>query len=658
MADEQDRGRPEQPHEAQEPESKLDAALGAFKPRKEGADTSSVSESGRPRLNWDPVTDTGSSGATDTQPRSSTPPRSSFQFDLGSALARLGGADRSLPTEVDPTDDPDDSTAALPVRSPAGDRPGDDLPTRRPPGGASSDEAPDPLPTRTPRAMTPPSGAAPVVDRLPTRTPRPPESTPAPADAPLPEAERPAARQSSERSVFEEASPPPTLPATNSPSPRRQYSAGQTRPMVPAGDADGLPTLPASVPTAPPAFVAPIQSAPSTPELNALRAAQLRAHRNERQGKLFGRSLMAFLVLGGLVAAALLFGRAYLFPTEWTAELTPLVDEIQLERGVEFESAVVLVEHPEDEYGPLVTAHVLGSDWNTRLPEWRALGLAGGDGSVSDVQLRVASLYPAYYDAETEEIVAVEGVSAEGRESALRLALETAFAHQLTGEASPTPTGLGLTGLESVDVVARRAMDAAVTGIAGSAPDAVADLGSVPVPVAYQLRAIDELGSALLDDPAAARPGDDLPERATRLDDAAQQTAGGLRQPGEEQVLEPVALGADDWALIWGSRLAPAIVGPMADSLVADSYSVVNRSGATCFLAVFQTDSEASGAAMLANLTSWSASAPVGAQAVATQLGPDRVQLEACDPGPDGAPAAVASPVDLVLQRQLDRLAG
>lgn len=652
MTEEQDRGRPEQPQQAQEPESKLDAALGAFKPRNDDADTSSVSESGRPRLNWDPVTDTGSSGATDTQPRSS------FQFDLGSALARLGGADRSLPTEPDRTDEPDDSTAPLPVRSPPGGRPADELPTRRPPGGGPSDETPDPLPTRTPRAETPPSGPAPVVDRLPTRTPRPPESTPAPADAPLPEAERPAARQPSQRSVFEEASPAPTLPATGSPSPRRQYSAGQTRPVVPAGDAAGLPTLPASVPTAPPAFVAPIDSAPSTPELNALRAAQLRAQRNERQGKLFGRSLMAFLLVGGLVAAALLFGRAYLFPTEWTAELTPLVDEIQLERGVEFDSAVPLVEHPEDEYGPLVTAHVLGSDWNARLPEWRALGLAGGDGSVADVQLRVASLYPAFYDAEAAEILAAAGVSAERREPALRLALETAFTDQLTGEASPTPTGLGLTGLESIDLVARRAMDAAVIGLAGSAPDAVADLGSVPLPVAYQLRAIDELGTALLDDPDAARPGDDLPERAARLDDGAQQTAGGLRQPGEEQVLEPVALGADDWALIWGSRLVPATVGPMVDSLVADSYSVVNRSGATCFIAVFQTDSEASGAAMLSNLTTWSASAPVGAQAVATQLGPDRVQLEACDPGPDGAPVSVARPVDLVLQRQLDRLAG
>src|SRR5690606_38236401 len=132
----------------------------------------------------------------------------------------------------------------------------------------------------------------------------------------------------------------------------------------------------------------------------------------------------------------------------------------------------------------------------------------------------------------------------------------------------------------------------------------------VPVPVAYQLRAIDSIGAALVDDIPAPRPGDELPTAVARLDDEAAPASGGLRLPGDQQVLEPVALGVDDWALIWGTRLSPAVVGQMADSLAADSYSVVDRSGVTCFVAVFQTGSDADGAALLANLTSWAAAAP------------------------------------------------
>jgi hypothetical protein len=459
--------------------------------------------------------------------------------------------------------------------------------------------------------------------------------------------------------VFDNANPTPTLPAAGAPTLPSQPAVVPASPSTHGTDGSTLPTLPATVRAAPPSVIAPIESAPSTPELNALRAAQLRASRNDRQGKLFGRSLLAFIVVGGLVAAAMLFGRAYLFPTAWDPELTPLVDEIQSARDAEFDHAVTLVERSGSEYAPLVTAQVLGAEWNARLPEWRALGMAGGDGAVTDVQVRVATLYPAFFDPESDTIVVSAERSADARRPALRLALETVLASQFGDAADATGSPpLGLTGLDSTQEIARRVYDAAAAGLVASAPDATADLTGVPVPVAYQLRAIDRIGAALVDGIAAPRPGDELPPSVARLDDEATPAPGGLRQPGDEQVLEPVALGADDWALIWGTRLPPAVVGLMADSLATDSYSVVNRSGVTCFIAVFQTSSDADGASLLANMTSWAAGAPVGARAVATQLAPNRVQLEACDPGADAAAAPSAGAADLVIRRQLDRLAG
>ena len=52
----------------------------------------------------------------------------------------------------------------------------------------------------------------------------------------------------------------------------------------------------------------------------------------------------------------------------------------------------------------------------------------------------------------------------------------------------------------------------------------------------------------------------------------------------------------------------------------------------------------------------WAQRAPVGTQALATQLGPTKVQLEACDPGANIANTLDAGTVDSLIDRQLDRL--
>jgi hypothetical protein len=657
--------------EGEEPASSLDAALAAFKPRAEDADSSPVSEGGRSGMKWSPVTDAGNGSGTETEPR----PRSSFQFDLGSALAKLGSTtgtspaddapdaeapeadapDGSEPSEASPTEarqsEPPPSTPVvepLPTRGTAA--PADPLPTR---GTAPA----DPLPTRGAAESPTASDASPLVDRLPTRTPRRDQPVPdATPPRPEPAPEQPVARAQPTKSVFDAVNPSPTLPTTavRSGAPVVPPQA-PTAPAIPSGDGSTLPTLPAAAPAAPPPVIAPIESAPSTPQLNALRSAQLRADRNDRRGKLFGRSVLALVLLGLLVAVALFFGRSYLFPTEWDAELTPLVDEIQSARGTEFDDTVPLVERPATEYAPLVTAQVLGADWSTRLPEWRALGLAAADGAVADVQVRIAALYPAFFDPEADTIVASAERSADARQPALRLALEQVFAHQTVDDGTTEPVPLGLTGLQSMDVTARRAHDAAAAGLVTSAPDAVADLAGVPVPIAYQLRAADRLGEALIDGASDVRPGDPLPAAASRLAEETAAVVGGLLQPGDQQVLAPVALGADDWTLIWSARLSPAVVGPMADSLVADSYSVVSRAGVTCFVAVFQTDSEVTASALLANLTTWVGGAAEGTSATVTPLAPDRVQLEGCDPGSTVTITPAPGATDLVISRQLER---
>ena len=80
---------------AGEPENVLDS----FKGGADGADNQTVHDAigARPRLNWSPVTDGGGGAATE-----SAEERSSFHFDLGGALARLGDQPPGSPGDTRP----------------------------------------------------------------------------------------------------------------------------------------------------------------------------------------------------------------------------------------------------------------------------------------------------------------------------------------------------------------------------------------------------------------------------------------------------------------------------------------------------------------------------------------------------------------------------
>lgn len=731
-----------------------DDPLDSFKAGGGGADNPNVSDAGVPtRADEDSVPDEGDADASGV-----APPKSSFQFDLGGALARIAGPDDAPsdpraasavesaavgPPVVDPrvAGPGADAPAPLPEREPpspavapapappsaagpVAEAPSPEVrqahptPNPRPAESSEPEPEPEPLPVRRPKAppatapASPPAPVAapvePAPEPLPVRQPRttaaapsqvPPSQVPpstgpeapapaaghytdprtdphaghaaAPTPTPEPAAEpEPSTRSRLRRSravpvadlapqpppprsVFDDAAPAPHLPSSPSWAPTQR----QQQAPLPPGAVPGLPTLPASVPSAPPPMVAPIASAPATPDINALRSAQMRAKQNQRRGKFLGRSILAILVLGALIAGALVFGRTYLFPTEWDARLTPIVDDIQLANGIEFDEAVALIEQPVADYGTRVTEWVLGPGWDERLPEWRALGIAGGEGARSEVESRFAAMYPAFYDPAADAIFLSDSATGDAIDPALRLAVESAFATHL-GDGPPERTALGLTGVDSLDDIARRAVDAQLVGLSGAAPLATEDLAGLPLPVVYELRAIEAFGASLLAGSEGAAVGDPLPDSIALLADAPNQALGGVRRPSDQQLADPVALGSDDWAVIWGARLPPASASALARVLTADSYTPVSRGGLTCFVAVFQTSNELSATSLASSLSSWAALAPANSQASVTSVGANRVQLEACDPGAELSVLPAPDSVDAMIANQLARLAG
>lgn len=650
--------------------------LGWFKDRRGDADSQSVSDdySWRTRVHRDPSSDNGGQ-----------PARPAFQFDLGGALAKLGDDSPAAPAAAVA------STPAAPVppaRPIADHTPaeGNLRPYATPRSSVFEDAAPAPQPSpqvaQPARAVSPPvvqpPAPSPVVVAAPVAT--------APSVQPMTVASR--------VSVFEDDTPPPVVdvprssppvlapqvapaPMAYAPAPAPQFpnpvmgapvlsSHGAAtavllaEPPTMAVTTDAVPYLPAPTPVSaavPASATQPESASASVADVKAFKAAQMRASRQQRKGKMFGRSVLAFAVIGGLVGAALYFGRSYLFPAEWDPELVAAVDEIQAARGAELDRTIPLVVQSADEYAATV-AGVLGDGWAERLPEWRALGLAAPEVSAESVGATLAARFPVVYDSDTDTIYRSADADPAAIGPDIRMALESAFARAGDGDAVVVETpALGFAGLSSPQRLAERAVDSQLAGRVG-APVAGSEL---PVPLAYEVAVIEALGEPILRsvgaDPATTTFGDYPDAIYGALSDEPTLAAAGPLQPGDTPRTDAVALGVDDWSLVWGVHLRPPTVEQVANVVTADSFRTFERNGVVCASGMFETASEADAAVVLGSLQNWAVLAPSASQAAATQVGPTQVQLTSCDSGSAAVQPDLAMVDDLVA-RQAARLAG
>ncbi len=703
--------------------------LDTFKRSPTRADSSRVNDAigGRPRLNWNSVTDSGG----DAPPRQQ-PDDSSFAFNLGNALSRIGVDDdghrrsdrdplaalrASLGVTTPPaTEAPDPFTgSSAPTSSaPTSSAPSIELPTlerreRTSPPPAEADN----LPRRnSPAAAVAPSDQiAPAPQAAPAPVPAPVAPVRPPIAAPTPSIEPDVVGASTRpyvtarKSVFDDVvSPSPALPPTVASDPTRPVAAAAlapeaavaapavlpTVPTVPAAapalapqvyapGADEptqapkqyavvpgspiLPTLPAAVPAALPTAPFVTEQDTTQADIRAVRAAQLRAGRQRRTGKVIGRAFLIVLLLGGLVAAALTFGRSYLFPVEWDPALTELVDDIQLDRGADFQHTVGLVLQPDEEFDRTFLRLTIGDEWQARVPEWRALGLVAGDPTADGIAPDVAAGRLAVYDPAVDRIYMAESANTTLAAADLRLALEHAFDAQL-GQTPITPSpAASIAGVSSTDVLAQRSVDRYLARRdAPAAQPVLPAAANVPLPIVYETLATEALGEAILiaagADPTTATFATDVTSvLPTVLDDRSILAAAAPLQVGERSLGDATSLGTDDWSLVWGTRLPAPTVDQLVTLVVADAYQAIDRSGTTCVSGVFEVGSPDQANVLLSAMTTWVAGAPMGT-ASASALSETRVQLIACDPG---AAAAVNAPIEAaaaLVDRQLIRLAG
>ena len=251
--------------------------------------------------------------------------------------------------------------------------------------------------------------------------------------------------------------------------------------------------------------------------------------------------------------------------------------------------------------------------------------------------------------------------------------------HQLRPEVNGVveTSGFGLTGVSTPQTLTLQAADNyIVSRTAGElfvpvaepatdsepvapTPETVATI-DLPAPIAYQVDAVDRLGESILTatgvDPATLQLGSPYSDVIFGVfGDSPVNASNATLRPDEQPVADSIALGVDDWSLVWGARLPESTVDQLARIITADSYRPTDRGDQTCFVAVFETANEAGGTSLFSALQLWAQRAPVESQALATQLDPAKVQLEACDPGV-GAVINVDPETGVrLVDRQIDR---
>ena len=155
---------------------------------------------------------------------------------------------------------------------------------------------------------------------------------------------------------------------------------------------------------------------------------------------MFSRTMLALFVIAQPVAGgALLRPPSTSSRPSGTRSLTPIVDDIQNERGVEFDHTVGLVKQPSADYALTIGRLVVDDGWLAQVPVWRALGLTAGEPTVEGIAPTLAATRLAVYDPDADRIYMSADASPEAAAADLRVALEQAYAAQQGNAESLVP---------------------------------------------------------------------------------------------------------------------------------------------------------------------------------------------------------------------------
>lgn len=500
--------------------------------------------------------------------------------------------------------------------------------------------------------------SSPVLQPLRRTTPAPapavqapaPDSAPGAAPAPAPAAAAPA--PAAPEPVATPAVPAPVADGAGTPDHAPLAAAGSIAASLVAADAETpsveLPRIVEATPvpeTSEVASYVDVGPAPVNPHLPKVQAAVQAPHathdvyvapapvetsRSARKRSRRGASLfLTLVVLSAVVAAAVVFGRPYLFPGDWDAETQPYAEAVEAARGVEFVEPISLISEPTAPYGELLMTELVG-DWTDQEPAWRALGLLTGTASFESVAQQTVGWQAAVYSVTDGQVYRDAGASGVELDADITAALADAALDQQyrwsRGERSLE--GDVLTSAEVQRQSAAVVADSPYAIVTSVDPTALA---FVPPVVAYRLLApavyaeFDNPNGSL-SDVGPTGPGPLTP-------DVPVVAPGPTMNGSDTLVSSPEAMDRSFWYLVLGGFLEPRAAYDASEAIVENSLSLASRGGQQCVYATFAGGDVAQTATLRSALEAWSAAAPAEFGAAFAVLPDGTLQLVTCDPG-------------------------
>jgi hypothetical protein len=355
-----------------------------------------------------------------------------------------------------------------------------------------------------------------------------------------------------------------------------------------------------------------------------------------RQPRRWPKRLFILLLLAGLVAAAVLLGRPYLFPGEFDEATAPYAQAVEAARGVEFDEPIAVISESTAEFGVRTVAELSG-DWEREVPLWRALGLLNGRTGPSEVARILEGWQSALYSTADGQVYVDELASGPTTDAAITLAMAAASLDQ-EFRWSPGQPGRGLDGeVETLAEVTRQSRE--VLGASRFAveldPVKPAVLVFVPPVPAYRALApvvfaeFDRTGVDATNTLESMGPGGPGPLRSA----ASVVAPAAERVEGDLVVGSPQAMDRAFWYLVFAGYLDPVTAFAASESVVESAVTIVDRNGTACVYSTFAGGDLSQTATLREAVERWAFSVPAGLTPAVSVLPDGTLQLVTCDPG-------------------------
>ncbi len=369
------------------------------------------------------------------------------------------------------------------------------------------------------------------------------------------------------------------------------------------------------------------------PVVHAPVASNHHGRRSSRRGL---KLLLTLAILGGLVAAAIVYGRPYLFPDGLDDTTQPYADAVETARGVEYVEPIAVVVEPTADYTARLGAELVG-DWSADEAALRALGLLNGPITEESVTELLADWQNAVYSTDDGMVYTDLGVTGAQVDAEITEQMTAASLDQEFRWSIDQPTRTLEDQVLTLAEVQRQASAVLAQTSFAAAIDPVSPgvLAFVPPMVGY--RALASATYAEFQNPATgtenvlsqigtAGPGplaSDVPIPAVGPTVVGTDTLVG----------SPRSLDRSFWFLVFAGYLDSRSAYQASESVVENSLTVADRDGTPCVYATFSGGDVFQTETLRSALEIWSASSPVEFGSSFSVLDDGTLQLVTCDPG-------------------------